>query len=129
MSRIGKQPIPIPSGVKVAIANRLVQVEGPKGKLALTHHEAMKVGSDGKDVEFARFMDLPSCTTEVLEVAIAGAAPRDRIAAAGWHVREGHAVSATMVRISARPRARSWGSSGFTNRPPPVAPINSGNDP
>ncbi len=50
----------------------------------------------GKDVEFERFLDLPSRTSEALEVAIAGAAPRERIAAAGWRVREGHAVSATM---------------------------------
>lgn len=34
MSRIGKQPIPIPSGVKVAVENGSVHVEGPKGKLS-----------------------------------------------------------------------------------------------
>lgn len=33
MSRIGKKPIPIPAGVKVAMADRSVNVEGPKGKL------------------------------------------------------------------------------------------------
>ncbi len=33
MSRVGKQPIKIPSGVKVDVKNRLVNVEGPKGKL------------------------------------------------------------------------------------------------
>src|SRR5215472_11974239 len=31
MSRVGKKPIPLPKGVKVAIGNELV-VEGPKGK-------------------------------------------------------------------------------------------------
>jgi len=50
-----------------------------------------------KDVEFERFMDLPSRTPETLEVALAGAAPRDRITAAGWQLRDGHAVSATMA--------------------------------
>jgi len=50
----------------------------------------------GKDVEFERFMDLPVRTPERLEVALSGAAPRPRIAAAGWHVVDGHAVSATM---------------------------------
>ena len=30
-------------------------------------------------------------------MALAGAAPRDRIAAAGWRLREGHTVSATMA--------------------------------
>jgi ribosomal protein L6P/L9E len=29
MSRIGKAPISLPSGVKVSVANRLVKVEGP----------------------------------------------------------------------------------------------------
>lgn len=33
MSRIGKKPIPLPSGVKVAVAGRTINVEGPKGKL------------------------------------------------------------------------------------------------
>jgi large subunit ribosomal protein L6 len=36
MSRIGKKPIPVPAGVKVAVANGVVNIEGPKGKLALT---------------------------------------------------------------------------------------------
>jgi large subunit ribosomal protein L6 len=54
MSRIGKAPIPIPSGVKVAIKDRQVKVEGPKGKLELTHHEAMAVTSDGKEIKVAR---------------------------------------------------------------------------
>ncbi len=33
MSRIGRKPIVIPQGVKVAIAGDLVTVQGPKGKL------------------------------------------------------------------------------------------------
>ena len=33
MSRIGKQPIPIPSKVKVKLDGQQVSVEGPKGKL------------------------------------------------------------------------------------------------
>src|SRR6185503_8025563 len=40
----------------------------------------------GKDVELERFLELPSHTPERLELAIAGAAPRDRIRAAGWAV-------------------------------------------
>ncbi len=34
MSRIGRQPIPVPASVKVAVADSTVKVEGPKGKLA-----------------------------------------------------------------------------------------------
>jgi len=33
MSRVGKLPIPIPAGVKVQVADGVVRVEGPKGKL------------------------------------------------------------------------------------------------
>jgi hypothetical protein len=50
----------------------------------------------GKDVEFERFLDLPRQTPATLEVALSGPAPRERIAAAGWRVVEGRAVSATM---------------------------------
>ena len=34
MSRVGKRPIPIPSGVKVRVGPDTVDVEGPKGKLS-----------------------------------------------------------------------------------------------
>ena len=34
MSRIGKQPIKIPQGVKVAVEGNTVRAEGPKGKLS-----------------------------------------------------------------------------------------------
>jgi len=34
MSRIGKQPIPIPPGVKIQVDGLTVRAEGPKGKLA-----------------------------------------------------------------------------------------------
>jgi large subunit ribosomal protein L6 len=33
MSRIGKKPIPIPAGVKIAVSDGAVEVQGPKGKL------------------------------------------------------------------------------------------------
>jgi large subunit ribosomal protein L6 len=46
MSRIGKAPVAIPSGVKVKIENRLVTVEGPLGKLEHQHHPAVSVEVD-----------------------------------------------------------------------------------
>ena len=36
MSRIGRLPIPVPSGVDVAIDGQAVSVKGPKGSLSLT---------------------------------------------------------------------------------------------
>ncbi len=50
----------------------------------------------GKEPEFERILHLPSRTSETLEVALAGPAPRDRIAGAGWRVRDAHAVSRTL---------------------------------
>ena len=54
MSRIGKQPVAIPGGVKVNVADGTVRVEGPKGKLEFRPHPAMKVESDGKTIKVAR---------------------------------------------------------------------------
>src|SRR6476620_7360916 len=51
MSRIGKQPVPIPAGVKVKVADGQVFVEGPKGKLNLTYHPnvTVQIGKMTKD--------------------------------------------------------------------------------
>lgn len=50
----------------------------------------------GKDVEFERFLDLPRRTPERLEAAISGAAPRGRLAAAGWEIVDARLVSTTL---------------------------------
>jgi len=46
MSRIGKKPVPVVSGVKVAVSDHHVKVEGPKGKLELNVHPAIAVKYD-----------------------------------------------------------------------------------
>lgn len=43
MSRIGKQPINIPAGVKVSITDSIVTVEGPKGKLMQAYRPEVNV--------------------------------------------------------------------------------------
>jgi len=43
VSRIGKQPIPVPSGVEVKIDGSTVSVKGPKGELSQTFSELMKI--------------------------------------------------------------------------------------
>jgi large subunit ribosomal protein L6 len=43
MSRIGRQPVPIPSGVEVNVSGQHVSVKGAKGTLTLDAHPAMKV--------------------------------------------------------------------------------------
>ena len=35
MSRIGNKPIPLPSGVKIAVAADKIEVQGPKGKMSV----------------------------------------------------------------------------------------------
>ena len=35
MSRIGSKPIPLPSGVKIAVAADKIEVQGPKGKMSV----------------------------------------------------------------------------------------------
>jgi len=49
MSRIGKLPIPVPSGVDVTVDDRLVTVKGPKGTLSHTVAAPITVdrGDDG----------------------------------------------------------------------------------
>jgi large subunit ribosomal protein L6 len=46
MSRIGKKPVAVVKGVKIAIADRHVKMEGPKGKLELHVHPRIKVAHD-----------------------------------------------------------------------------------
>lgn len=49
MSRIGKQPIPVPKGVKVAIHGQQLTVNGPKGELTRKLHPLIGVEqSDGE---------------------------------------------------------------------------------
>jgi large subunit ribosomal protein L6 len=54
MSRIGKQPVLIPAGVKVEVAGSTVKIEGPKGKLSLVCHRNMKVEKQDKSIVVTR---------------------------------------------------------------------------
>ncbi len=50
MSRIGKLPVPITSGVKVNVASNTVNVEGPKGKLQFQFLPDVGVEVQGSEV-------------------------------------------------------------------------------
>ena len=55
MSRIGKKPVPLPPKVKVSIsADRSVQVEGPKGKLAWSLPEGIEGKVEGDTLTLER---------------------------------------------------------------------------
>jgi len=46
MSRIGKKPVPLPSGVKVDVQGARVSVTGTKGTLSFEHPEGVSVAHD-----------------------------------------------------------------------------------
>ena len=50
MSRIGKRPVTVPAGVKVAMEGRTLRVEGPKGKLVWEHHPEVSVSVEDKTI-------------------------------------------------------------------------------
>lgn len=57
MSRIGKKPVEIPSGVKLDLKGQSLNVQGPKGKLDLDVHPRMKVELKEKEVSVIRPSD------------------------------------------------------------------------
>ena len=57
MSRIGKQPIPVPSGVEVKIDGSSVRVKGPKGELSATFSEDMIIEMEDGQVVVKRPSD------------------------------------------------------------------------
>ena len=57
MSRIGKQPIPLPGGVKVEIKGQAVGVTGPKGQLSYTAPRLVQVALEGSEVRVSRSDD------------------------------------------------------------------------
>lgn len=51
MSRIGRLPIALPNTVQISVSDGSVEVQGPKGKLALQVHPTIRVGvKEGKVV-------------------------------------------------------------------------------
>jgi len=57
MSRIGRQPIPVPAGVTVAIEPESVRVSGPKGELSERIHRDIAVVQEGEQVLVSRPTD------------------------------------------------------------------------
>jgi large subunit ribosomal protein L6 len=57
MSRIGKQPIAVPSGVEVTIESELVKVKGPKGELSERVNRDMDVKQENGEILVARPTD------------------------------------------------------------------------
>ena len=54
MSRIGKIPVKVPKGVKIAFANEVMTVEGPKGKLTQKYHPVIVFEDKGEEIIVSR---------------------------------------------------------------------------
>jgi large subunit ribosomal protein L6 len=57
MSRIGRKPIAIPSGVNVTLENAVITVKGPKGTLTRELHKDMKVNIQENEINVERPSD------------------------------------------------------------------------
>ena len=59
MSRIGKSPIAVPSGVTVNVDNGVFKAKGPKGELSVPFHKSLVVKQDGDQIVVERPNDKP----------------------------------------------------------------------
>ena len=59
MSRIGKSPVTIPSGVEVKVDGNVVTVKGPKGELSQEVDSCVTLSIEDGTVTFARESDAP----------------------------------------------------------------------
>jgi large subunit ribosomal protein L6 len=58
MSRVGKNPVPVPKGVTVKIEGSTVTVKGPKGELSRSFDPQIGIALDGGAVVVTRASDL-----------------------------------------------------------------------
>ena len=54
MSRIGKQPIPVPAGVEVVINGNVITVKGGNGELSYEFNPIMTVAHEGEEIIVSR---------------------------------------------------------------------------
>lgn len=57
MSRIGRQPIAVPSGVTVNMDNGVFKVKGPKGELSVPYNTELTIKKDGDNLVVERPSD------------------------------------------------------------------------
>ncbi len=51
MSRIGKKPVPVPSGLTATVIGQTVKMKGPKGELSFTMPDTIKVEKTAAGIE------------------------------------------------------------------------------
>ena len=52
MSRVGKRPVTVPSGVTATVEGQTVKMKGPKGSLSFVAHDDVEVKFEGGQVKF-----------------------------------------------------------------------------
>jgi large subunit ribosomal protein L6 len=57
MSRIGKKPVTVPSGVTAAVSGQTIKMKGPKGELSFTVPEVLKVEQSADGVAVSMVED------------------------------------------------------------------------
>jgi large subunit ribosomal protein L6 len=57
MSRIGRKPVPVPSGVTAEVQGQVVRIKGPKGELSRTVHREIGVKLEGGTIVVSRPSD------------------------------------------------------------------------
>jgi large subunit ribosomal protein L6 len=57
VSRVGKTPVPIPSGVTISLEGNLVSAKGPKGELSVKLHPDLKVSVQDDHITVQRAND------------------------------------------------------------------------
>lgn len=60
MSRIGRRPVAVPSGVNVSIADGAIKVTGPRGELSQSVPQAIDVGQTDGNLVITRGSDEPN---------------------------------------------------------------------
>jgi large subunit ribosomal protein L6 len=118
MSRIGRTPVTIPSGVDVTISGRLVTVKGPRGELSMDVVQPIEVAKSDGVITVTR----PNDEGEIR--ALHGLS-RSLIANMVTGVTEGYSKTLEIVGVGYRVQARGKDlefSLGFSHPVPVAAP-------
>jgi large subunit ribosomal protein L6 len=118
MSRIGRSPVTIPSGVDVTISGREVTVKGPRGELNMTVVQPIEVAQSDGVITVTR----PNDEGEIR--ALHGLS-RSLIANMVTGVTEGYSKTLEIVGVGYRVQARGKDlefSLGFSHPVPVIAP-------
>ena len=99
MSRVGKQPIPVPKGVNVSVRGSDVKVKGPKGELDVSYRtDFIDVAVDDSEIRVTR-------RSEVKEAMALHGLTRSLVANAVKGVTEGYSKNLDLFGVGYRAEA------------------------